>query len=677
MRTQVFLSLAALALVACKKDGAPDADQSPAAATPAKEAPIAYDKLPREAFLRLAAAHALPVFWTKDANGNATIDADEIVELWGVPGPRGVWVKDGKLTDTFDAAYRALVAEHESGPDFSKLDEAEQARRKAVYNELAQGRPTVVANDFSSASEGDKKVVALILESAALIEQIFARQQGTAGMETRIPADDAASRMLFYRNQGPWCEAPATENDPNCSAVSPRPKKISGLYPESIQSDDGFCETLAKHPKADELMHQFFAVKTQGEELIAVPYSAAYDKKMGAIADKLDEAAKHVGAGEEPFAAYLTAAAKAFRTNDWEPADEAWSKMNVHNSKWYLRIGPDEVYFEPCRRKAGFHVSFARINQDSLEWQTKLDPVKGDMEKAIAKLAGKPYVARDVAFHMPDFIDIILNAGDSRSAHGATIGQSLPNWGPVANEGRGRTVAMTNLYADEDSIDALESQAKSLLCADTMAHYTRDPAVQVMSTVLHEAAHNLGPAHEYEVKGKTAPKIFGGAMASMLEELKAQTSALWYTDWLTERGIIDRDLAKKAHVRDMVWAFGHISRGMYGSDGRAKPYSQLAAVQFGHLMKSGAITWKAEERAANSTDVGCFSFDLDKFPPAILALQKRVAGVKARGDKKDAEAIVAEFVDVDDEAAKKHVLATITDRWLRAPKASFVYAITE
>ncbi|MEQ9496716.1 MAG: hypothetical protein RIT81_07655 [Deltaproteobacteria bacterium] len=676
MRFKVFLAVSALSLTACKKDGGAAAtDQSGAGAKPADAKPVSYDQIPRDAFLRLAAAHALPIFWTADNNGNDTIDADELVEIWGVPGKRGQWVADGKLTPQFDEAYRTLLAEHRSGPDLSKLDEAEKTRRKAVLKELAQGRPTLVTSDFSGASDGDKKIVRLVLEAAELIEQIFARQQGTAGMENRIPADDAASRMLFYRNQGPWCEAPATENDDNCSAVSPRPKRISGLYPEKIQSDDKFCDTLAKHPKADELMHQFHVVRTQGDELIAVPYTAAFDKKMKAIAAKLEEAAKHVGEGEEAFAAYLNAAAKAFTTNDWEPADEAWSKMSVHNSKWYLRIGPDEVYFEPCRRKAGFHVSFARINQDSLEWQNKLDPVKTDMEKAIAKLAGKPYKARDVAFHMPDFIDIIVNAGDSRSAHGATIGQSLPNWGPVANEGRGRTVAMTNLYADKDSMDALETQAKSLLCNDTMTHFIRDPSVQVMSTVLHEAAHNLGPAHEYKVGGKTAPKIFGGPMASMLEELKSQTAALYYTDWLAERGIITAERAKQAHVRDMIWAFGHISRGMYGSDGRPKPYSQLAAVQFGHLVKSGAITYRPDERAANGTDGGCFAFDLDKFPPAILALMTRVARIKGSGDKKDAEKIVAEFVDVEGE--QKQALAIITDRWLRAPKASFVYAVKE
>jgi len=113
--------------------------------------------------------------------------------------------------------------------------------------------------------------------------------------------------------------------------------------------------------------------------------------------------------------------------------------------------------------QGNFHMTFALINQESLEWQRRLEPVKDDMEAAIASLAGPPYEPREVGFALPDFIDIVLNAGDSRSALGATIGQSLPNWGPVAESG-GRTVAMTNLYTDPDSEAVLMEQARALLC---------------------------------------------------------------------------------------------------------------------------------------------------------------------------------------------------------------------
>ena len=140
-------------------------------------------------------------------------------------------------------------------------------------------------------------------------------------------------------------------------------------------------------------------------------------------------------------------------------------------------------------------------------------------------LAGPPYRARQVGFALPDFIDIVLNAGDSRSALGATIGQSLPNWGPVAESG-GRTVAMTNLYTDPDSEAAsIEISAFGHVQVHGGSRSTRRRGFMTMSTVLHEASHNLGPAHEYRVDGKTDGQVFGGPLASTLEELKAQTAA--------------------------------------------------------------------------------------------------------------------------------------------------------
>src|SRR6185369_12082279 len=192
-----------------------------------------------------------------------------------------------------------------------------------------------------------------------------------------------------------------------------------------------------------------------------------------------------------------------------------------------------------------------------------------------------PYKAREVSFKLPDFVDIALNAGDSRKAFGATIGQSLPNFGPVANEGRGRTVAMTNFYADPDSIAASREQAESLYCKDTMSKWTDSPEPQLMSTVLHEAAHNLGPAHQYKAFGKIDREAFGGPLASTLEELKAQSAALFFTDWLVDKKQITRDDADKAHVRDIFWAFGHISRGMYTAEHHPNNYSHLAAIQLG------------------------------------------------------------------------------------------------
>jgi len=642
------------------------------------------NRVSRADFNRIAAEQYLPVYWTQDKNQNGTLDADELQIVWGVgrPGPTGydyeatqrVFRSDkGELTDGFYRAYALIASAAEKGGD-----------RSLLQQELAQGRGTLVASDLRALAADEKTFVRKIMAAADITERLYQRQKGTVQFWGQLPRNNPAAFAVMFRNQGPRCEGPRTQNEAGCSAIADLPKsKLTGMYPEGLAENPKFCDELNKN--ADKSLVDPFTVvrKTSDGKLTAVPYTTVYKDEMAQIARLLDEAAEVLkDPKEEPLRNYLRAAAKSFVSNDWVPADEAWAKMGV-DSKWYLRIAPDETYGEPCNVKAMFHVSFARINQKSLAWQSKLDPLKTEMEQALAKQAGAPYKARKVSFKLPDFIDVVLNTGDSRPSSGVTIGQSLPNFGPVANQGRGRTVAMTNFYADPDSLAAQRETSESLFCASVMPKYTTDPEPQLMSTVLHEAAHNLGPAHQYAVRGKIDRDVFGGPLASTFEELKAQTAALYFTDWLVAKNQITKDDADRAHVRDLAWAFGHISRGMYTESGQPKSYSQLAAIQLGYLMKAGVVTWKQDELAANGKDKGCLAVDLGTFAGAADKLMKEVAGIKGRGDKPGAQKLVTTFVDCKPEGkgAKEAgeqctaVQKTITERVLRQPKASFLYAV--
>jgi hypothetical protein len=649
-------ALLALLLASCATRGAP-------------AAPAPGD-VPREALNRASLELFYPFFWSEDRDGDGALGPGELALVWGLdPRPREHWVKDGRFTPAFLEAYarvRARAASPTAPAD---------PRHAVLAKELAQSYFTVIESDFSSAPEEDRALVRHVLEAARLIERLHARQLGTYGMEQSIPADDGVSRLVFFLNQGPWCSAPRTEKDPTCTAIAPAPPRVSGLYPRDLQSSAGFCEALARGPRGEELTRPFSVVaRDAAGALVAVPYQVAYREDMEAIARELDHAAAALRSpGEAALRAYLASAALAFRTGDWPAADEAWSRMDADSSRFYLRVAPDEVYFEPCNLKAGFELSFARIDRASLEWQHRLDPVKGDMEQALAALAGPPYAARTVSFHLPDFIQIVVNAGDARAPRGATIGQSLPNWGPVASEGRGRTVAMTNFYRDPESREVQRRRAESLLCVATMARYADDPDAVVLGTVLHEAAHNLGPAHEYAVGGRTDDQIFGGPLASTLEELKAQTSALYLTDWLAARGILDRDLAERAHVRDVVWTFGHVSRGMYDAEGKVKPYSALSAIQVGFLLKEAGLVWRPDQNAANGQDRGCLEVDFGAFPAAVTKLGQVALGVKARGDAATARALEVEYVRGG--GPSSDVLRVITERWLRYPGATFLYSV--
>jgi hypothetical protein len=480
---------------------------------------------------------------------------------------------------------------------------------------------------------------------------------------------------VFRRNWGPECASSVTESDPACSAIEGAPHQPVDAYPAELQADEGFCATLEARPDASTLLTPFTVVRAEADDtLIAVPYNVAYESYMRPIAEELRAAATAMtDPAETALVAYLQAAATSFETNDWVPADEAWSRMSVRNSRWYVRVAPDETYWEPCSTHAGFHLTFARIDQGSLVWQDRLAPLRSEMEASLAALVPGEYTARDVSFQLPDFIEIVVNAGDDRDAFGATIGQSLPNWGPVTDEGRGRTVAMSNLYTDPDSLARRRAQAMSLLSASAMTDYTDDATPGLLSTILHEATHNLGPSHEYRTaQGQTDNEAFGGGLASMLEELKAQSGGLFFIHWLTERGVLTAQQERETYVDSIVWAFGHISRGMYTPTGQRKPYSQLAAIQIGMLLDEGALAWDPEATAADGTSRGAFTIDFARLPEAVNHLMQRVMHIKATGDRAAAEALATQYVD-----GTRVPHATIVERYRSFPQVAFVYSVRE
>jgi len=635
-----------------------------------REAPLVYNAVSRLDFNRRAAEEFLPLFWREDANGDATLQPGELAVLFGPPDDDAtLWVEDEAFTLKFVEAYAKLRRAPSPGTG------ADANRQQVVREELAQGAPTLVLTDMSGYSGAEQQMVRHMIRVAGLIEKLYARQNGVLDAEARIPRDDMASRALFRRNQSPFCEQPLTEKNPTCNALAQRPKRISGLYPAQVQDLPGFCQRLDEATKGAVVADHFNVVigDASPESWKSVPFTEVWTEDMSAIAQELRGAAESFGTTEMMLVDYLRAAADSFISNDWEPANRAWVAMNATNSRWYVRVGPDEVYFDPCAWKGGFALQLARINPDSIAWQEKLGPQKAVMEQQVAKLAGPPYKARNVQFKLPDFIDVVLNAGDQRKPTGATVGQSLPNWGPVAAAG-GRTTAMTNLYTDPDSTARGKALQSSVFCKATDALHAPKGKEQVLESLLHEAAHNLGPSHDYRAGGKTAPEAFGGPLASTLEELKAQNTSLYLLSLLEARGVLEPDEVLRTLRGGLAWALGHISRGMYEADGKPRNYSHVGAIQIGSFIESGALKWMAGEKTANGEQTGCIEVDYAKLPAAIEQLETTVLQIKARGDRAGAEKLLAKYVD--DKEDYSRIKAAVSERYLRSPKASFVYSIS-
>lgn len=626
----------------------------------------------RQAFNAAAAELALPLFWTHDDNDK--LDPDELAHLHGIDATtREDWVTKDGFSPLAMKAFSRIARYSQSGPDLAALDADENARRKLVLEDLRQAQPAVVLTDLRTADEADRAFVKQMLEVARAIDALYEKQMGATELAPLLPKDDSASHALFFRNHGPWCMAPATEKNPKCNAIPSLPQRASALYPTALQQKAGFCETLLKHPYARALLHPFSVVRGEGEALKPVPYHIVFASEMDAVTAALRKAAEALPEQESAQKAYLLAAAQAFRDNQWSAADDPWVKTGGGASKWYVRAAADEAYADPCSRKAAFHLSFGRINERLIEWQRKLEPMRQAMEEATAKLAGPPYKPRQVVFKLPDFIDIIASAGDSRLPFGATMGQSLPIFGKIAAEGRRRTVAMTNLFTDRQSVAMQRSQAESILCTGTDGGWLDDPTPTLMNTILHEASHNLGPIGAYQVDGKTAPQIFGPALSLVLSELHAQTSALFFGEWLRNEGLIPAKLATDAQLRGLLFDFDHLARGMTSEDGKPKPYSQLAAVQVAAFLRDGGLVWRAGDKAANGKDVGCLAVDGAKLTASVATLTGVVTQVKAQGDKKRAEALIADAIAAG--APHAAVFQQIVNRFKRVAKMTFVYSV--
>jgi hypothetical protein len=663
MRSRLSLLATTFALLAACDHGEssppPAASSIPSASSgaPAVSAP----KLSRADFNRFALRMNIPLFWGPDANGNGLPDRAELRTLLFYP-----------TSDSLDID-RAVAAITAFQPDAmpAGLSPAEVARRKLVAEDLDQGALAVLYTDLRASSATDKSLLNHILVAAKAIDAIYGTVTGGATLASRVPTDDAASQSLFRRDWGPNCAGAKTHDNPLCTAIPGGAKATNDAYPASLQSDPGFCAKLQQDPATKTVVSDHFGVvREQAGKLASVPYTEAYAAPMKTIATELHAAAvDETDPGEAALKAYLDAAATSFTTNDWGPADEAWSKMNAQNSKWYLRVAPDEVLSDPCSLKAQFHLNLARIDQSSLKWQSKLTPLEDDMERALAALIGPAYTPRKVTFHLPDFIEVVLNAGDDRQPVGATAGESLPNWGKVETEGRGRTVAMTNIGSDPDGKAVTKKRVESLFDADSAKLWTPDDEPARLNTILHEATHNLGPTLTYAFQGKRGDAVFGGGLASMLEELKAETGAMYWIDWLGKKGVVEPQLAKQAYAAWLEWSLRHISLGVHTGQ-QDQAYGQLAAIEVGFLLDEGALTFDAATPAANGADKGAFAIHLDKMPAAFEKLMKVVGTLKAKNDKPAADALAAKYLDGPTVPMK-----LIAERELRFPQTTVAYSV--
>ena len=471
-------------------------------------------------------------------------------------------------------AYDRVVSSQRAGLRCQRAprrrDEAPRAGAEGARARPAddRARPTSAAHRRRT-----KRSSSNVIEAASIIERIYAKQHGVDGMIDKIPDRRHGEPDVVLPQPRPVVRGAQDREGRRLQRARPSsPKKISGLYPASVQKDDPkFCETLAKRKDADAAhppVLRGVARRGRRAEGRAVHTRRTRPRWRRSRRSSKPPRTRSQSTEEAAFKAYLTAAAQAFL----DQRLGAGRRGVGEDERRTTRSGtcaslPTRSYCEPCSRKAGFHVSFARINQDSLDVAEEARPGE-ERDGEGARQAGRHAVqgAQGRRSTCPDFIDIVLNAGDSRNAarrdhrpEPARTGARSPN------EGRGRTVAMTNLYTDADSSAAARGR-RPRRCSARRRSTKRLDATRRPLLMSHGAARGRAqPRPGARVQGRTArPTTRSSAARSprcWRSSRRRPRRSSSPTGWSRRAAHRPERGRRTSHVRDVVWAFGHISRG--------------------------------------------------------------------------------------------------------------------
>lgn len=622
--------------------------------------------LPVDDFNRLAKNDGIT--WKADTDGDRQVDPNELKFSDG--DLKKLYVDKRGFTKAFETKYKDLV---------------ELRRRESVEASLAEAKDIIIEVDFSDVRPEEKEMIRHLLKAGQLIEDLYHEQLGTyrsyfqlEGMrEYHRPSFD-----LMTRNHGPECTSPKSVGDPFCNALPDFPEPKMGIYPADVTPDAAFCEELTTMGQANPALVDPMTVFTRGADGLLQPqyYHEAYRRQVWTIAAVLDAAAKAIETveDEQPLHDYLVAAAESFRTGDWLESDRKWVALNMFNSKYAIRVAPDETYWDPCQNKAGFEFWFGRVNTEAVSATEVYTPHVQDMENELARLTPHFEPKNVQAIHVPDFVNLSAMYGQNRFDIGGVKGQMLPNW--TYEEVGLKQWIMNDTYFTSPEVQAVwQTAAEALLHPDTLAHLNMADSEGNNSTVVsHELAHSLGiqqnpqvidpktgtPRTKEDGSPLTLRDAVGGRVATRHEELRAEISGLHFVAWGTQRGVFTANEQKARYVRQLMWALEKISHGMFDADGKPETYNQLAAVLLHRLFDHGAVTYQD----------GKFQIHFEKYPEVIETFLAEIQANQIHGDKAAIEAMYARTVDDKGQAAIH--AGRINEMYAEIPYESYTFRAT-
>ena len=477
--------------------------------------------------------------------------------------------------------------------------------------DTAEVRPEIYADftltaDLSHLSDDQKQMVALLIDAAQIMDDLFWRQSFGDNYEEWLDsiADDRTRRFAEL-NYGPW---DALDDDkPFMAGFGPKPLGAR-FYPEDMSKDE--FESAYLPGKAG--LYSFVRRNPAGE-LVLVPYHVEYAEELKAAATLLREAAK---LAESPdFANYLKLRAAALISDDFQLSDAYW--MDVKDNEVDIVIGPIETYLD---RLYGYRTAYeAYVLIKDMEWSDRLSRFAGFLP---ALQDGLP-VPEEYKWESPgsnadlNAYDVVYYAGHS-NAGSKTIAINLPNDEQVQLEKGSRRLQLKNAM-EAKYLEILEPIADVLIDESQRRHITFDAFFA--NTMFHEVAHGLGIKNTINDKGTVQAAMLD--LASSMEEGKADVLGLYMITELHKAGELgDADL-RDYYVTFMTSIFRSIRFGAASAHGKAN------MVRFNFFLDEGAFV--------RDPETGRYRVDFEKMGTAMENLSRLILTLQGDGDYEGAK----------------------------------------
>jgi hypothetical protein len=466
-------------------------------------------------------------------------------------------------------------------------------------------------------SAREKQLVEKLVEANRYIEDIFWRQNDPEALTlyeqlvgANSPRDKALRDYLFIN--GSRYDL-FDENRPFVGNQPFYPGR--GFFPEGVTREQ-LESYVQQHPEQkDAIYSNTTVIRRNGESFATVPYHVAYRSFLEPAAKALREAAYL--SDDKAFASFLRARADALLNDDYYPSDLAW--VDLKDPKFDIIFAPYETYNDDqLGVKATYGGAVLIRNEAESQKLAMYQQHIADLQDSLP-LAAEDKPSKRGHLSPMEVMDAPFRAGDLNHGYQA-VADNLPNDPRIHQEKGSKKIFFKN-FMDARVNYIILPIAKKLLRAGQAQYATPDGYMG--DTLLHEISHELGPTFARRNGKQVDIREAIGPQYSALEEAKADVVGMFAAQWLTDRGVLQKERLPElyaAHVADF-FRTARLSA--------AESHGLAGIMEFNYLAEQKVILRDAD---------GKYGIDLARMPNAIAALARELLEQEATGDRVRTEA---------------------------------------